>query len=152
MNAKDERQKERESLAARLDRHADEEDKILTEYRQMVSTAGEGPVSFLMDLILTDEEFHHFLFRTMAKWLTEPSKRGELLTGDREEFVRQGQTLWKHEEETINECGALRSRFQSELAEPTEALLFDALLGVMISDSEKHQRLLSVVEKMIKGA
>ena len=61
----------RESLAATFDRHAEEEGKILAEYRTLSEKLGEGPAGFLVNLILTEEEIHHLLLRTTAKCLRE---------------------------------------------------------------------------------
>lgn len=140
--------KEREIFAANLDRHVEAEGKILEEYRTLAGNFEDGPISFLIDLILTEEEQHHFLLRTMAKRLREPFKKREgeeLESVNRDELLQHTQRLRGHEQETINNCQSLKSQIPSE-----EGDLFDALLDAMILDSEKHQRLLLAVEKLIK--
>jgi hypothetical protein len=138
---------ERESLAATFDRHAAEEGKILAEYRTLSEKLGDSPAGFLVSHILTEEEMHHLLLTTVAKWLREhPSSQ--------ERVVPQGvnvaalhrltQTLQKHETETIEACRQLKSQLP-----PTDGDLLGTLLDVVMSDSEKHHRLLSAVEKMI---
>ena len=84
--------KGREFFAANLDRHVEAEGKILDEYRTLAGGLEDGPISFLIDLILTEEEQHHFLLRTMAKRLTEPFKKEEkkeLEFVDPEELLRR---------------------------------------------------------------
>ena len=63
---------ERELLAAKFDDHAEEEGKILAEYRVLSDKLGRSAVGVLIDMILTEEEIHHLLLRTTAKWLREP--------------------------------------------------------------------------------
>jgi len=54
--------------------------------------------------------------------------------------------LMKHEEATIEECRRLKSPFAAP-----ETDLFDAILDALISDSEKHRRLLSALDRTIKA-
>jgi len=138
----------REIFAADLDHHVEAEGKILEEYRTLAGKVEDGPVSFLIDLILTEEEQHHFLLRTMAKRLREPFKKEEgkeLELVDRNELLQHTQRFREHEQETIHACRKLKSNTPLE-----DADLFDALLDVMILDSEKHQRLLLAIEQLIK--
>ena len=140
--------KEREIFALNLDRHMEAEGEILEEYRTLAGKLENGPVSFLLDLILTEEEQHHFLLRTMAKRIRgtfNQDEGNELEQADRDELLRYTRRLREHEQETINTCKILKSQTLSE-----EGDFFDALLDSMILDSEKHERLLSVVEKMMK--
>jgi rubrerythrin len=138
--------KERETFAANLDRHVEEEGKALDAYRTLAGKLGDGSISFLIDLILTEEEQHHFLLRSMAKRIREPLEKetGGLDHVDRDELLQHTRRLWEHEQETINSCRALKSEIPVD-----EGDFFDGLLDAMILDSEKHQRLLSAVEKMI---
>jgi hypothetical protein len=142
-------EKGREFFAESLDRHVEAEGKILEEYRALSEKIADGPVGMLVDLILTEEEQHHFLLRTMAghlrQSLTAGTKRFEAGEVVQDELMRQTQRLRGHERETISACRNLKSQLSSE-----EKELFDALLDVMILDSEKHERLLSAIEKMIR--
>jgi len=141
-------QRAREGFAESLERHAEAESGILEEYRILTEKIAEGPVAMLVDLILTEEEQHHFLLRTMAKRLREPSppRAGEELSWvvDRVDVARHAQKLRRHERETIEACRQLKSQLPAEDAE-----FFDAILDTIILDSEKHERLLSAIEKMI---
>jgi hypothetical protein len=139
---------ERESLAAKFDRHVEEEGKILAEYRALSEQLGHGSVGFMLDLILTEEELHHLLLRTIAKWLREPpsEEASRVLQGaNRDELLRRTQTLQEHEKETIEGCRSMKS----ELPEQDRDLL-NTFLDVMILDSEKHHRLLLTIEKLLK--
>ncbi|OGQ80151.1 MAG: hypothetical protein A3F90_12670 [Deltaproteobacteria bacterium RIFCSPLOWO2_12_FULL_60_19] len=143
-------QREREGFAESLERHVEAEGKMLEEYRALSEKIADDPVGLLVDLILTEEEQHHFLLRTMANRLRKPLP-GETLEFHtekpaREELLRYTQKLRGHERETIGIFRNLKSQLPSEKNE-----FFDALLDVMILDSEKHERLLLAVEKMIKA-
>lgn len=140
---------ERESLAAKFERHADEEGKILTEYRALSEKLAGGPASFIIDLILTEEEMHHLLLLTTAKWLRDPGtwKGTGIPAGSvGEELLRRTEQLKKHEKETIDSCLSLRSTLSG-----ADEDIIGSVLEVMTLDSEKHHRLLTTVEKLIKG-
>lgn len=140
--------KGREFFAANLDRHVEAEGEILDEYRTLAGGLEDGPISFLIDLILTEEEQHHFLLRTMANRIRLPFEKGERddlsWVVDRDELRRHTQKLREHEQETIHACRSLKSQIPVE-----EGEFFDALLDALILDSEKHRRLLLAVEKLI---
>lgn len=142
--------KGREFFAANLDRHVEAEGRILEEYRALSEKIANGPVGMLVDLILTEEEQHHFLLRAMAKHLRQSPAGGtkglEAEEAVRDELLRQTQKLRGHERETIGACRDLKSQLSSE-----EKELFEALLDAMILDSEKHERLLLAIEKMIRA-
>ncbi len=139
----------REFFAATLDHHVEAESRILEDYRALAEKIPDGPVGLLLDLILTDEEQHHFLLRTLAKRLRESSQRQAVeefsWVVDRQDLVRHAQKLRQHERETIEACRQLKSRVP-----PEDAEFLDAVLDVMILDSEKHETLLLAIEKMIK--
>jgi len=138
---------DRESLAAELERHMAEEGEILREYRALSDKLTEGPVSFLIDRIVTDEEMHHFLLHTLSNWLRTPPTPSESPVpqgADLEAILHQTHLLQEHEKQTIEDCRDLISRLSGEGGE-----LFEALLEAVALDSEKHHRLLSAVEKLL---
>lgn len=140
---------EREALAAEFDRHVEEEDEILKQYHALSDKLSEGPLSVLVNHIVTDEEMHHFLLRTMADWLRTPPApdAGRSEPGlDREAILRHTRDLREHEKKTIETCRELKTRLSGEDRE-----LFVTILDAIAFDSEKHHRLLSAVEKMIDG-
>lgn len=138
---------ERKSLAAKFERHADEESKILAQYRLLSEKLGDSDLGSLVSHILTEEELHHLLLHTMGTWLREPSGQGRVLPpkAERGDLLRLTQTLQRHEQETIDACASL----QTQLGAQGEDLLV-ILLDAMILDSEKHRRLLVAVENMLK--
>lgn len=139
----------RESLAVAFDRHADEEGKILAQYRTLVDKLGQSPAKFLINLILTEEELHHELLRATARWLREHgSAEGSTILpgGSADELLRRTEELQKHETDTIEACRSLRTELSGIGGE-----LLVSVLDVMVMDSEKHHRLLGTVLKMIKG-
>jgi hypothetical protein len=139
-------QKERGLFAESLERHVEAEAQILDEYRSLAGMMEDGAISFLIDLILTEEEQHHFLLRSMAKRLREPFKNELSWAVDRDELRRQTQRLREHERKTIDACRQLKSQVPVENVD-----FFTALLDVMILDSEKHERLLLAVEKLVRA-
>jgi hypothetical protein len=140
---------EQEYLAAKFDRHADEEGKILDEYRVLSEKLGNSSVGNLVSHILTEEELHHLLLRTMATWLRErPGEHARSLPpgANRSELLRITHKLQQHERETIDACRNLKPKASGPSAE-----LLSTLLDAMILDSEKHHRLLAAVEQMLKA-
>lgn len=140
-------EKEREALAAEFDRHVCEEDAILKEYHQLSDALPDGPLSVLINQIVTEEEMHHFLLRTLSDWLrTPPSGVGEIPPGglDRDAILRQTRALQEHEKTTVEACRSLKSRFDSQGDD-----LFECLLESIALDSEKHHRLLATVARLI---
>lgn len=139
----------RESLAVAFERHADEEGKILAQYRTLADKLGQSPAKFLINLILTEEELHHELLRATARWLREhASAEGSTILpgGSADELLRRTEELRKHETDTIEACRSLRTELSGIGGE-----LLVSVLDVMAMDSEKHHRLLTTVLKMIKG-
>jgi ferritin-like metal-binding protein YciE len=137
---------DRKSLAAKFERHADEEGKILAEYRVLSERLGDNDLGSLVSHILTEEELHHLLLRTMGRWLSKPSGAARMLPPEatRAELLRLTKTLQQHEEETIDAC----SKLQEQLGGQGEDLIL-TLLDAMVLDSEKHRQLLAVVEKWL---
>ncbi len=139
--------RQREDLAAKFERHADEEGKILDEYRALAERLGNSSAGNLVSHILTEEELHHLLLRTLAQWMREPAgpERAVPAEANRAELLRLTQTLQKHELETIDACRDVQPQLSGQDAE-----LLGTLLEAMQLDSEKHHRLLGAVEKLLK--
>ena len=142
-------QTDRESLATQFERHGDEEGKILTEYRVLSEKLGNSSAGNLVSHILTEEELHHLLLRTLAQWMREPQpEQARAIPPDanRAELLRLTRILQKHEIETIDHCRAVKSELSGDTAE-----LLGTLLEAMVLDSEKHHRLLGAVETLLKA-
>jgi len=139
---------DRESLATRFERHADEEGKILAEYRVLSEKLGNSSAGNLVSHILTEEELHHLLLRTLAQWMRETHTEQERAVppdANRADLLRLTKKLQKHEIETIDTCRIVKSQLSGESAE-----LLGTLLEAMVLDSEKHHRLLGAVEKLLQ--
>jgi len=138
---------ERTSLAAQFERHADEEGRILTEYRVLAEKLGNSSAGNLVSHILTEEELHHLLLRTLATWMREASTEHERAVppdADRAELLRLTRLLRTHELETIEACRGTKARLSG-----TGDEIVATLLDAMVMDSEKHHRLLGAVEQLL---
>lgn len=138
----------REALAREFDRHRAEEGEILEHYHALSDQLGRGPLGLLINHIATEEEMHHFLLGTLADWLRTPVAPDEALSErrvDRDALLRQTRMLRGHEKHTIETCRGLQAQLSGD-----EGELFDTILEAIASDSEKHQRLLETVEKLIR--
>lgn len=141
---------EREALAAKFERHADEEGKILAEYRVLSEKLGNSSAGNLVTHILTEEELHHLLLRTLATWMRErPTERERAVPedADRAELLRLTHLLQRHERETVEACRGAQAQLSGE-----DAGLCGALMDAMVLDSEKHHRLLDAVEALLQVA
>jgi|GEM_PF-1492715 hypothetical protein len=139
--------KRRELCADCLDQHVETESGIMEEYRKLAGPIESGPARFLIDIILHDEERHHGLLRMMAKYLRIKNRRKNALPWviDPFELARHMRKLQEHERETIEACRDLKSQ-----TPPDESEFFGALLDALILDSEKHERLLLAVERLVQ--
>jgi hypothetical protein len=136
---------ERRALADEFERHMAEEGEILKQYHALSDKLSDGRLSVLVNHIVTEEEMHHFLLRTLSDWLRSPVPPAEGHP-DRDELLRVTRRLRGHEKKTIDACRGLKSRLSGD-----EGDLYDAVLDSIILDSEKHNRLLATVEKLIGG-
>lgn len=140
---------DRISLAAQFERHANEEDRILTEYRVLSEKLGNSSAGNLVSHILTEEELHHLLLRTLARWMRETQTeqmRAVPQDADREELLRLTRKLQRHEIETIDHCHAVKAQLSGETAD-----LLGTLLEAMALDSKKHHLLLGAVDKLLQA-
>jgi hypothetical protein len=140
---------ERVALADELERHIEVEDSILKEYHDLVDKLPDGPLSVLINHITTEEEMHHFLLATLAEWLRSTPDEGpsrSSLGSERDVVVARTQLLKEHELSTIDACKALKSHMKGDQGE-----VFEALLDVLILDSQKHHRLLEALESVVIG-
>lgn len=139
------------SLAEAFERHADEEGEALARYRELAEGLGDSAAGAFVNQILTDEEMHHLLLRTMASWLRAQDAGAEALRvpprANRTELLRRTRELRAHEREGIAAFRDLQPQLSGELAG-----VLGALLDVVITDSEKHEKLLAMVEKMLTSA
>jgi hypothetical protein len=141
-------QEEREALGAEFDRHVSEEERILRAYHTLSDKLPEGPLSVVVNHIVTDEEMHHFLLQSLADWVRSPATALDIaddIGSDRGELLRLTRELRDHERETIEACSELQERLGGG-----EGDVYDAVLQAIILDSQKHHRLLRLVESLIE--
>ena len=140
-----------EALADEFERHADQEGAILAEYRELADGLGDSAAGVLVNQILTDEEIHHLLLRTMAGWLRTQHAGADALQvpvdANRTELLRRTRALQHHERETVEACQSLQPELTGEMAS-----LMGTLLDVLILDSQKHEKLLRAVERLLVSA
>jgi rubrerythrin len=140
---------ERESLADEIERHIRVEDAILQDYHALSDKLPDGPLAVLINQVTTEEEMHHFLLATLAGWLRSAPDEGPStgsLGADRGVIIERARLLQQHEQETIRACEGLKSKLKGEQGD-----LYEALLDVLILDSQKHHRLLQALEKVASG-
>jgi len=138
---------DREALAAVLDLHVLEESAILQDYRVLSDKLTDGPLRVLVDHVVTEEEMHHFLLRTLCDWLRAPVSPVESLSVqglDRDAILRQTEALKQHERQTAEACRELKGRIGDADHE-----LFETILEAVALDSEKHHLLLTAVERLV---
>jgi hypothetical protein len=139
---------DRAALAAALDLHVAEESAILQDYRVLSDELTDGPLRVLVDHIVTEEEMHHFLLKTLCDWLRAPTDPVESLAAqglDRDAILRQTEALKQHELRTAEACRELQGRIGDDDHE-----LFQTLLEAVALDSEKHHLLLTAVERLAR--
>lgn len=139
---------DREELAAALDLHVLEESEILQDYRVLSDKLTDGPLRVLVDHVVTEEEMHHFLLRTLCDWLRAPVDPVESLSAqglDRDAILRRTEMLKQHEQETVTACRELKGRIGDGDRE-----LFETILEAVALDSEKHHLLLTAVERLVR--
>lgn len=137
---------QREALADEIERHIRVEDAILKEYHALSDKLPDGPLSVLINQVTTEEEMHHFLLATLAEWLRGTPDEGpsaQSLGVERDVIVQHARLLQHHEKETILACEALRSQVKGQQGE-----IYEALLDVMILDSQKHHRVLQALANL----
>jgi len=138
--------RQRMALADEFERHIEVEDSILKEYHDLVDKLPEGPLSVLINHITTEEEMHHFLLATLADWLRSAPDAGASrpsLGKERVVISDRAKLLQEHEQTTIDACKALKTDLKGG-----QGVVFDALLDVLILDSQKHHRLLVALESV----
>jgi len=144
-----ETENERVILAAEIERHALEEEKILQEYHTFSDELPEGLLAVLVNHIATEEEMHHFLLRTLAEWLRSAEAvvpRESRQKIDMNELLKRTELLREHEQQTIDACRSLKFGLSDDAEE-----LLEVVLDSIALDSEKHKRFLGLVESLIAG-
>jgi len=145
MNAK----KEREIFAAALGRLAQQQSKIVDDYRGLAEMLEDVPVGLLLDWVTIEEEAHHTLLINIIRSLKQAAQK-ERANGanggamERETMLCWVERLKAKEQKVVAVCHALKGQACWETGE-----IVDAFLDAMIMDSEKHQNFLRAAERAI---
>jgi hypothetical protein len=146
MNAK----KERELFLAVLERLLDKERRMVEEYRTLAELVKSVPIALLLDWVVVEEEAHFTLLCNIITSLKRiPSKKGngaDCVGLEQRNALGWVQRLRLKEQALAGDCHSLKSQACWEDRE-----LIDALLDALVMDSEKHQRFLLTVEKVVKN-
>ncbi len=138
---------EREALAVEIEGHIEEEEEILQEYHTLSDKLPDGLLGVLVNHIVTEEEMHHFLLRSLAEWLRDPGTKAPAASApDLAALLAHTKKLREHELESIDAFSALAERFSGADGET-----FAPLLDAIVLDSRKHHALLGLIEKTISG-
>lgn len=142
--------KERALFAAALERHLEEENRMLEEYRNLSELVKGIPAGLLVYWIIGEEEVHNTILNTITNALRLPleKKRGNGSSGagmDRDKILRWTLRLRSKERVVSGGYRHLNSQVSWE-----EGNLFEVLIDEMIMNSERHRILLLAVEKMVR--
>ncbi len=129
------------ALLAHLERHVTDERTILDEYRSLAES-DDGPVRYIAQLILEDEERHHRVLTEILNqvrtsvWLVEQRPRVPWITRSRDprQLRARLRKLRAFERHDLRQLRALRRRLAFLRRDSLDGVLVSAL----ILDTRKH--------------
>jgi hypothetical protein len=142
-------------LFEHLARHLREEGALLEEYVEIAYTTPSKALSYLLRLLVEDEQRHHRQFADLLSSLKSEAElraeepvvpRLDFHRDDREGVLATTRRLLAHEESDAAELKRLRR----ELRDLEDTTLWGLLVEVMQRDTEKHIAILRFVEKHTK--
>ena len=144
-----------EQLLKQFVAHEQHEQEFVKEYGRIVKELDNPLVKFLLQLIISDEEKHHALVRSIAsglrkdlEWLregTDMPKLGPVSQEQRAELLSLTAELIDAEEATIRQFRDLMKQSQGY-----RKGLPDLLIKTIIHDSEKHLMILEYVDERLR--
>lgn len=144
-----------ERLLDQFSAHEVHEQKFVEEYREIVDRIESPLVKFLLRLILSDEEKHHDLVRTIAsglrkdlEWLksgADMPELGEISQETKEGLLKLTADFIKAEQQTIGDYQALLKK-----SEGYRKGLLALLVRTILHDSEKHLLILQYIDERLK--
>lgn len=143
-----------ERLMKELETHEGHEGKFVKRYQEIAEKSKNPLIKFLLQLIISDEEKHHAVARSMVSTLkgdltwTKPNDaiRGLYELGEgREEFLKLTEEFIRLEKEGVKEYKKLVKESKGYYRN-----LFVLLFQSMIHDSEKHVEILEFLRKTVK--
>lgn len=133
-----------------LDRHGREEAELLERYRRFEDESESPAVRYLVGLILEDEQRHHRVLEDLANtiaWGWVKGAPGQVVPvfptryrGD-ETLRSETQALLDHELRDRHQLRRLRRRLRSF----GDVALWELLIDLMRSDTDKHVRILRLI-------
>jgi len=138
-----------------LDRHGREEGELLASYQRYTEEAASPAARYLVALILEDERRHHRVLEELATTIawggmhddsgaTVPSSPRSVVDRDLLEATR---SLLRHERRDRAQLRHMRRR----LHRYTDAPMWNLLIDIMRSDTDKHIRILRFILRESSG-
>jgi rubrerythrin len=137
--------------------HEQHEQEFVSEYGNIVKRLDNPLVKFLLQLIISDEEKHHALVRTIAsgfrkdlEWLKEGAdmpRLGSVSQEQKDALLSLTANFIKAEEETISQFEGLMKQ-----SEGYRKGLPTLLIKTIIHDSEKHLMILNYIDERLREA
>lgn len=145
-----------EKILNQFSAHERNEQKFLDEYRDIVERHDNPLVKFLLQLIISDEEKHHDLVRTITSalqadltWIkgagADIPKLGAISEEKKDDLLRLTADFIKAEQQTIDDYRALMKRCQG-----FHQGLLVLLIKTIIHDSEKHVMILDYIDEKLR--
>jgi len=133
-----------------LDRHGREEGELLERYRRFVDESESPAARYLVRLILEDEKRHHRVLEDLANTIAWGG-----LKGTPEQVVPDFATKYRGDETLLSETQALLGhelrdrtqlrRLRRRLRTCGDVALWELLMDLMRSDTDKHIRILRLI-------
>jgi len=146
-----------EQLRSMLANHLEQESKFLGVYGQAIEAHKSPLVTFILQLILTDEETHHGVLRRILSnidselsWTRSPEQLptlGEVGTADAARLIKLTDEFIAEEKHGIAQSKSLMKASKGLYGD-----LLGLLLRTIIHDSEKHLMMLRFIRKQLKKA
>jgi rubrerythrin len=146
-----------EDLSSYLGDHIEAEEHSLRSYEELVEGRGDDAVSYLVRLILADEERHHEIFTDIQAtlegrmhWRNPESHLPSLhLAGDVDALLATTVELLRLEKADFRELRRLRRAWRRK---PGERGMWALLVGTAELDTKKHIRILRYVRSILRDA
>ncbi len=136
--------------------HERHEQEFLDEYREIVDRHDNPLVKFLLQLIMSDEEKHHDMVRTITSALqadltgikgggADIPKLGAISEEKKDDLLRLTADFIKAEKQTIDDYKALMKKSRG-----FHRGLLVLLIRTIIHDSEKHVLILDFIDEKLR--
>ncbi|NQU69097.1 MAG: hypothetical protein HQ514_01030 [Rhodospirillales bacterium] len=147
-----------EEMLGQFSAHERHEQEFLNDYRGIVDRHDNPLVKFLLQLIISDEEKHHEVVRTMTSALqtdltgirgggADMPKLGALSEQEKDDLLDLTGEFIRAEAQTIKEYKALMKRSKGY-----HKGLLVLLIKTIIHDSEKHMMILEFIDEKLREA